>query len=212
MVSFESVANLKKIYLYAGDLSNALLEQSDNKFTGLSLTQNDDNHIQFDIRNQFPLQENSVDIFCTEDVMEHIDYELQINIFNEVHRILKPNGIFRLAVPDYRCDILFQRTLKTKKGELKFDPGGGGSYNPFRKKVVGGGHVWFPNYQNVRNIFDKSNFEDKKVNFLHYYVDFNNFVLKDIDYSICHIARTPDNDLRVADPRRPMSIVTDATK
>ena len=212
MVSFESLANLKKIYLYAGDLSDALVKQSDNKFTGLSLTQNDNNHIQFDIRNQLPLQENSVDIFCAEDVMEHIDYKLQINIFNEVHRILKPNGIFRLAVPDYRCDILFQRTLKTKKGELKFDPGGGGSYNQFRRKVVGGGHIWFPNYQNVRNIFDKSNFEDKKVNFLHYYVDFNNFVLKDIDYSICHIARTPDNDLRVADPRRPMSIVTDATK
>jgi SAM-dependent methyltransferase len=212
MVSFESLANLKKIYLYAGDLSDALVKQSDNKFTGLSLTQNDNNHIQFDIRNQLPLQENSVDIFCAEDVMEHIDYKLQINIFNEVHRILKPNGIFRLAVPDYRCDILFQRTLKTKKGELKFDPGGGGSYNQFRRKVVGGGHIWFPNYQNVRNIFDKSNFEDKKVNFLHYYVDFNDFVLKDIDYSICHIARTPDNDSRVADPRRPMSIVVDATK
>ena len=80
MVNFEEIKNLETIYLYAGDLSDALTEQGHNKFTGLSLTQNDDSHIQFDIRNQFPFQENSVDIFCAEDVMEHIDYELQINI------------------------------------------------------------------------------------------------------------------------------------
>ena len=40
----------------------------------------------------------------------------------------------------------------------------------------------------------------------------DDFVLKDIDYSICYIQRTPDNDSRVADPRRPMSIVVDAIK
>ena len=213
MVNFASIENNENVYLYAGDLSEKLIEQGkNNKFIGLSLSQNDNNHIPFDITKKFPLQENTVDIFCSEDVMEHIDYELQIDIFNEIYRILKPNGVFRLAVPDYRCDVLFERTLKTKKGELKFDPGGGGNYSKFRRKVVGGGHIWFPNYQNVKNIFNNSNFEDKKVDFLHYYINDDDFVLKDIDYSICYIERTPDNDSRVADPRRPMSIVVDAIK
>lgn len=213
MVNFESINNKENIYLYAGDLSEQLIEQGqDNKFIGLSLSQNNENHILFDITKKFPLQENTVDIFCSEDVMEHIDYELQINIFNEIYRILKPNGIFRLAVPDYRCDVLFERTLKTKKGELKFDPGGGGKYSKLRRKVIDGGHIWFPNYENVKNIFDNSNFEDKKIDFLHCYINDNDFVLKDIDYDICYIQRTPDYDLRVSNPRRPMSIVVDAMK
>lgn len=213
MVNFESINNMENIYLYAGDLSENLIEQGhDNKFIGLSLTQNNEDHILFDITKKFPIQENTIDIFCAEDVMEHIDYELQINIFNEIYRILKPNGIFRLAVPDYRCDILLERTLKNNKGELKFDPGGGGKYSKLRRKVVDGGHIWFPNYENVKNIFDNSNFQDGKINFLHCFINENDFLLKDIDYGICYIQRTPDHDSRVSNPRRPMSIVVDAIK
>ena len=158
------------------------------------------------------MKDNSVDIFCAEDVMEHIEYKHQIKIFGEIYRILKPKGIFRLAVPDYRCDILLERTLKNKKGELKFDPGGGGAYSNLKRKVVRGGHVWFPRYENVKNIFDNSNFQHEKTNYLHCYKNDTEVLLKDIDYSICFIKRTPDNDLRAANPRRPMSIVVDAIK
>ena len=52
-------------------------------------------------------------------------------------------------------------------------------------------------YENVYEIFKKSNFEDHKVDFLHGYIDDANFILQDIDYSICFIKRTPDNDPRV---------------
>ena len=83
----------ENIYLYAGDLSQTLINDIDNKFIGLSLSQSNNNHIQFDITDPIPLQNNTVDIFCAEDVMEHIEYKFQTNIFNEIHRILKPNGI-----------------------------------------------------------------------------------------------------------------------
>ena len=110
MLSFNSIHNRNEIYLYAGDLSDELLMQGkQNKFVGLSIEKEDNHHISFDITSKFPLNDNSVDVFCAEDVMEHIEYEKQIDIFNEIYRILKPNGIFRLAVPDYRCDILFDR-------------------------------------------------------------------------------------------------------
>ncbi len=213
MLNFTSIHNRNEIYLYAGDLSDELLMQGkQNKFVGLSIEKEDDHHISFDITNKFPLNENSVDVFCAEDVMEHIEYEKQIDIFNEIYRILKPNGIFRLAVPDYRCDILFDRSIKNKKGELVFDPGGGGRYSKIKRKVLDGGHVWFPKYENVYEIFKKSNFEDLKVDFLHGYIDDTNFILQDIDYSICYIKRTPDDDPRVKNPRRPMSIVVDVKK
>ena len=136
MVEFKSLEKKENIYLYAGDLSQTLINDIDNKFIGLSLSQSNSNHIQFDITDPIPLQNNTVDIFCAEDVMEHIEYKFQTNIFNEIHRILKPNGIFRLAVPDYRCDILFERTLKTMKGELKFDPGGGVATARLEEKLL----------------------------------------------------------------------------
>ena len=77
MVNFESINNMENIYLYAGDLSENLIEQGhDNKFIGLSLTQNNEDHILFDITKKFPIQENTIDIFCAEDVMEHIEYTI----------------------------------------------------------------------------------------------------------------------------------------
>tara|TARA_A100001035_G_scaffold52023_1_gene37923 strand:+ start:825 stop:1547 length:723 start_codon:yes stop_codon:yes gene_type:complete len=211
-VTFESIQNNENIYLYAGDLTVAQREYDERNWYGLSIIKSDKNHIYFDITNKFPLKDNSVDVFCAEDVMEHIEYEKQLDIFNEIYRILKPNGVFRFSVPDFRCDLILQRTLKNKKGELMFDTGGGGKYSKIRRKVIKGGHVWFPVYESVKKIFDLSNFEEEKVNFLHFYKSSDSFVLKDIDYSICFIRRTPDNDPRTANPRRPMSLVVDATK
>lgn len=70
----------------------------------------------------------------------------------------------------------------------------------------------FTSIQNRNEIFKKSNFEDHKVDFLHGYIDVTNFILQNIDYSFCYIKRTTDNDTRVRDPRRPLSIVVDAKK
>lgn len=212
-MEFNHLKKKKEIHLYAGDLSDHLLKNAGNKdFIGLSLNQDDKNHIKFDITKKFPIENNTVDTFCAEDVMEHIYYENQVGIFNEIYRVLKPGGIFRLAVPDYRCDFIFNRTIKYKNGELKFDPGGGGKYSKLRRKVINRGHVWFPKYENVKEIFEASLFEKNKVDFLHYYTDKDQFTMKDINYDVCFISRTPDNDSRVANPRRPLSIVVDATK
>lgn len=212
-MEFNQLKKKKEIHLYAGDLSDHLLQNAGNKdFIGLSLNQDDKNHIKFDITKKFPIENNTVDTFCAEDVMEHIYYENQVGIFNEIYRVLKPGGIFRLAVPDYRCDFIFNRTIKYKNGELKFDPGGGGKYSKLRRKVINRGHVWFPKYENVKEIFEASLFEKNKVDFLHYYTDKDQFTMKDINYDVCFISRTPDYDSRVANPRRPLSIVVDATK
>ena len=51
-----------------------------------------------------------------------------------------------------------------------------------------------------------------RVNWLHYYETDDSFTVKDIDYSLGHIQRTPDYDTRVQNPRRPMSMVIDAFK
>jgi len=49
------------------------------------------------------------------------------------------------------------------------------------------------------------------INFLHYYTNTEQ-ITNQIDYSKGYIQRTPDNDKRVQDPYRPLSIVIDAYK
>ena len=212
MVLFSNIKNLDKIYLYAGDMSIDRRTKTNKEFIGLSLTNNNQFHLQHDVTKKMDLSDNSVDIYQSEDVFEHIEYQTIPSIFNEIYRVLKPNGLFRLSIPDYRCDILKERCLKDNNGNIYHDPGGGGYYNYLSNKVEGGGHVWFPLYENVYKIFEKSDFNMEKVNFLHYYDASNNSVIKTIDYSMGYISRTPDNDNRVKEPYRPMSIVVDCYK
>ncbi len=203
--SFERLLKQEQIYLYAGDVPADIQYR---KFVGLSLSQSNTRHIRYDVTAKLPLPDCSVDGYQSEDVFEHIEPTRLPAVINEIYRVLKPNGIFRLSIPDYRCDILQARTVKNDSGELVFDPGGGGSYE--NGKVVGGGHVWFPKYESVKAIVDSTHFNDVK--FYHYYDTSGQPVTEPIDYSIGHVMRTPDHDDRVRDPYRPMSIVLDCRK
>jgi len=147
-------------------------------------------------------------VFQSEDVFEHIEYGKIAAIFEEVFRVLRPDGLFRLSIPDYRHPLLRERSIKNDDGDVLFDPGGGGRFQ--NGQVVDGGHVWFPIYETVKALFDASRFRDVK--FLHYKDESGQSVLKPIDYALGHIQRTPDNDERVASPRIAMSIVVDARK
>jgi len=144
--------------------------------------------------------------------MEHIEYFLLRNSINEIYRILKPSGLFRLSMPDYSCDVLYNRSEKDKNGNIIFDKFGGGRYDKFNKKVIGGGHVWFPKFSSVKLLLESTDFSNDKINYLHYYDTDNNPVTNKIDYSNGYISRTPDNDERVSNPYRPMSIVVDCYK
>ena len=178
------------------------------KFVGLSLSQANSQHIKHDVTEKLPLEDSCVDIYQSEDVFEHIEPENLSSMLAEIYRVLKPGCIFRLSLPDYRCDILYRRALKNEKGELQFDPGGGGDF--VNGKVVKGGHVRFPQYETVKEILEKTQFKDIK--FYHFYDESGKGVTKPIDYSIGHVMRTPDHDERVQNPYRPMSLVVDCTK
>lgn len=211
MVNFDDIKNNKNICLYAGDIYGKSTYEL-VPFIGLSLTQNNMNHIRHDVTQKMDLLDNSVDIYQPEDVFEHIEYNKIPNIFSEIYRILKPGGLFRLSMPDYRCNVLYDRSNKDLNGNILFDVGGGGLYDFENKKVIDGGHVWFPKYESVFELFRHSNFDMEKVEFLHYYDETGKSIINDIDYTKGYIGRTPDHDKRVQSPRRPMSIVVDAYK
>jgi SAM-dependent methyltransferase len=225
-MKFQDIKNSKTLYLYAGDLKkwNCIspakrFALTNKKWIGLTLPKygkesgtQDDNHILFDILTKMPLDDNTVDIYQSEDVHEHIEYDLLTEQINDIYRCLKKGGLFRLSVPDYNCDILYNRTEKDKYGKLLFDKSGGGYYDEKEKKVMGNGHVWFPNYENVKTLLESTHFSNDKINYLHYYDENKNPITNNIDYSLGYVKRTPDNDERVKTPYRPMSIVVDCYK
>ena len=194
---FDDLKHLDKIYLYLGDINIQRINYTQKNFIGLSLTQNNMYHIKHDVTNIIPLNDNTVDIVQSEDVMEHIEYNSLENCINEIYRVLKPGGLFRLSMPDYTCDILYNRSVKDENNNIIFDKGGGGNYDKINKKVINGGHVWFPNFDSVNRLLQKTNFLNDKINFLHYYDIDKNPIVNKIDYSYGYISRTPDHDERV---------------
>lgn len=200
-------ANERK--LYAGRLSRNQPQFSTH--FGLTPFTPSRRNISHDLRNNFPISDNSIHIFQATDVFEHIAIEEIPKLIAEVYRILVPGGLFRLSVPDYRCPIYLERTITTPDGDLLFDPGGGGRLRNGR--VVDGGHVWFPVFEKVEQLMENSEFSRAgKIEYLHYHDPSGERVMNPIDYSLGFILRTPDNDSRVQRDCMPLSIVVDAWK
>jgi SAM-dependent methyltransferase len=208
-LSWGLVQSSAKIMLYAGNMQDA--HPSYGKFACISLDKNNATHLLYDARHRIPLADNCVDVYQSEDVFEHIGYHYLDKIVNEIYRVLKPGGFCRISLPDYRCDILYDRSLKDEHGKILFDPQGGGKY--VNGKVIDGGHLWFPKFELVRKSLEKTLFyTNGKVEFLHYYDTMGRSITKPIDYSVCHVKRTPDHDARVQNPYRAMSLVVDLFK
>jgi len=201
--------------LYAGDIvSDSRVNHKYKNTIGISLNRQDNRHIKHDLTKPIPLDDNLVKYFQAEDVFEHIEFDKLHDTIKEIYRILKPNGIFRLSVPDYKWEHHINRSVKDEKGNIIFDPVGGGSYDENSKTVIGGGHVWFPTIESVKELFDNSPFKTNgEINYLHYFDEDGIPVLNEIDYSIFYVMRTPDNFKRYEQYLNvPHSIVVDAIK
>ena len=218
LLDWNLVQNGSKILLYARNMhpnnpNYCIPTQNPNtyRFACLSSNKHNETHLIHDITKPIPLPNNSVDVYLSEDVFEHLDYNSLPTIINEIYRVLKPGGVLRLAMPDYRCDILANRSLKDKTGNIIFDPQGGGSF--VNGKIIGGGHLWFPYYETTKALLQQTDFFKRgQINFLHYYNQKNKSITTQIDYDVCYVRRTPDHDGRVSKPYRAMSIVVDLIK
>lgn len=185
-MNFERLDLSKEIVLYAGDICDEVHMANPNLY-GLSISKADSRHIFHDITNQYPLPDNSIFSYQAEDVLEHIEFSKLLDTINEIYRILKKDGLFRICLPDYFSPYLSDVSMKDVDGNILFDPTGGGSYG--ENGVSNGGHIWFPDYLNVQSLLSKTKF--KSVSFLCYHTEQGDLVKKDIDFSKGYIKRIP---------------------
>ncbi len=183
---FEKLDLTKNIKLYAGDIYHDE-HKSEPYLYGLSISKADDKHIFHDITRPYPLPDNSIFSYQAEDVLEHIEYSRLKAVIDEIWRILIGGGVFRICLPDYYSPYLKNICMRNKKGEIIFDPTGGGVYG--EGGVLNGGHVWFPNHKNVEELLLNTKFN--KYSFLCYHTQNEELVKKEIDFSRGYIARVP---------------------
>ncbi len=194
----------RQITLYAGDICDDV-HLSNPDLYGLSIHKADVRHILHDITERYPLPDDSIYSYQAEDVLEHIEIAKLPDTINEVYRILRKGGLFRICLPDYFSPHLNAVSMKDRDGNLLFDATGGGNYG--KAGVSDGGHVWFPDYGNVRELLQKTKFQD--IRFLCYHTEDGRLVRKKIDFEKGHINRVPKLD----EPNKPVySIVVDCYK
>jgi SAM-dependent methyltransferase len=207
-MSWDRLLKLPVRNLYAGHLRRGLPQWQTHY--GLTPFVPSPRNILHDITRPYPIPDNVIDSYQSEDVFEHVPQDRFIEIADEIQRVLKPGGLFRLALPDYHFDIYRDRTLRNEDGSFLFDPGGGGELDTLGQ-VADGGHLWFPTIDIVREMIEESRFAGQ-ASYLHYTNADGTFVMAPIDYRLGHIQRTPDHDDRVLDRPRPLSIVVDMRK
>ena len=199
----------KEPMLYAGEIRSDLPQYKSH--FGITPFVSSPRNIRHDLRNPFPIKNDSVSRFQSEDVFEHIPYADLPPVIEEIYRVLKPSSLFRLNLPDYRCPVMLDRSVKDSDGKPIFDPEGGGDFKD--GKVVNGGHVWFPTLEIIKPLLEQSSFGRRgRISYLHFTDADGKSVLNPIDYSLGHIMRTPDHDDRARPGSHAMSIVVDAWK
>lgn len=203
-IGWEDLKRMKKVQLYAGDIYENFDKYSDDYVICLSLTNKNYRCIQHNIEFPYPLEDNSVDSYQIEDVIEHIEKEKVVRILNEIYRILKVGGYLRLSLPDYHSPLVLHNSFVDRDGNVIYDPTGGGKFE--LGKVSDGGHMWFPTYELVQEILEKTKF--KSLIYYRYYDCYGKKYEKDIDYKKGYISRTKENNTIKEDK----SIIVDCYK
>ncbi len=204
--------------LYFGSLPQDF-PQFESGFIGLSLHPKHDREILHDVTTTLPFDDESVQEVQVEEVLEHVEYAMVPRIFNDIWRVLSPEGHFRLSVPDYRSPVLSKRSLYDRDGNVVCDTMMGGKvyYNRetgeagVRFTAGGGAHLWFPNYELVmKAIMDSGLRICRKIQWHHYWRNDSQWVVNPYDVGSMPVKRSPPSDMRAEG--KPISIIVDFIK
>jgi SAM-dependent methyltransferase len=206
-------------YLYFGSLGLHEPQYAIANFTGLALNPAHEREIQHDVTGALPFGGDTVAKIQAQDVLEHLPLEKVPFVLDEIHRVLRSGGIFRLSVPDYRSPVLKRRSLYDGRGRVIgdlmmgatawFDETTGDARVRFSED--GHAHVWFPRYELITHLILKSEIrKSREIKFYQCFLDDHTYLCEPIPENEMFVQRAAPHDRRGGG--QPISIVVDFIK
>jgi SAM-dependent methyltransferase len=206
-------------YLYFGSLGLHEPQYQIANFTGLALHPAHDREIAHDATQALPFEGGSIAKVQAQDVLEHLPFEKLPFVLDEIYRVLKPGGAFRLSVPDYRHPVHKRRSLYDARGRVigdllmgataALDPASGEAKVRFADD--GEAHLWFPRYELITHLIVKSQIrKSREIKFYQAFLDDHTFLAEPIPQDEMFVVRALPHDRRAGG--QPISIVADFVK
>ncbi len=83
----------------------------------------DSNTMQIDIKEKLPFEDNSIGLIDANLSIHYFDMENTTKIFNEIYRILKPNGLFIGRMNSDKNEGYIKETTKEIEKDFYYDYG-----------------------------------------------------------------------------------------
>jgi SAM-dependent methyltransferase len=204
--------------IYFGNLFPSEPQYKSNEFYGLALHPKFDKDIAHNLNNRLPFDDNTIEKIQSQDVIEHIPYDNNISILDDVYRSLKPGGIFRLSAPDYGSPLLRMRSVYDCNGNILADLSMGATVSSFCNSIVlikqpfnGDGHIWHPNYEKIITLILASSIRlCRYIYFHHFWKSDGTFTANTFDDLGMPVLRAPPKDNRA--DGKPISLIVDFIK
>ncbi|MEO8301442.1 MAG: class I SAM-dependent methyltransferase [Rhizomicrobium sp.] len=205
-------------YLYFGSLGLHERQYQIPNFTGLALQPAHDREIQHNLTDPLPFADGSIAKIQAQDVLEHVPFETVPAILDEVYRVLRPGGVFRLSVPDYRSPVLKRRSIFDARGRVIGDlMMGATSYLDqasgearVRFSEDGDAHLWFPRYELITHLVLKSEIRKAAIHFYQGFPDEHSYLCEPVPDDEMFVQRAVPHDRRGGGT--PTSIIADFVK
>ena len=205
-------------YLYFGSLGLHERQYQIPNFIGLALQPAHAREIRHNLADPLPFADGSIAKIQAQDVLEHIAFEKASLVLDEVYRVLKPGGIFRLSVPDYRSPVLKRRSIYDARGRVIGDlMMGATSYLDaatgdarVRFSEDGEAHLWFPRYELITHLVLKSEIRKAAIHFYQGFLDDHSFLCEPVPENEMYVLRAAPHDRRAGGA--PTSIIADFVK
>jgi len=205
-------------YLYLGSLGPHERQFQIANFVGLALQPSHEREIKHDLTQTLPYADASIAKVQAQDVLEHLPFEKVVFVLDEIYRVLRPGGVFRLSVPDYRSPVHKRRSVYDWRGRVTGDlmmgaePWFDDSSGDARIRFAGDGqaHLWFPRYELVTHLILRSEIRKSTIKFYQGFLDDHTFLAEPFPEDDMFVVRALPHDRRAGG--QPVSIVADFVK
>ena len=151
-------------------------------------------------------------------MLEHLPFDKVSFVLDEIYRVLRPGGVFRLSVPDYRSPVHKRRSVYDWRGRVTGDLLMGAdpisTTPPAMRECAlrgdGEAHLWFPRYELITHLVLKSEIRKSTIKFYQGFLDDHTYLAEPFPEDEMFVVRALPHDRRAAG--QPVSLMADFVK